>query len=142
MYNRSTLTFNRYSFTDRRWVWLPVLAFLVVLISNTASGCDCQESIAGSCWHANQCLVGCLEGRGESADVAYLITDTANAAGGGRLFFSSPAETETPDVEPVMSGSSKFSAPATRHAVTMPKASIIIEGISVPLYLAHQSLLC
>jgi len=121
---------------------MPVLISLIALISSMTAGWNNPEPIEGSVPQIGESLTGCLDGSRGSTDSGTLTAGTADAAGGGGLLFAYPVESETPDIEPAISRDSKIFAADTPLAAMISRASTVIKGILIPLYLTHQSLLC
>jgi len=142
MHIGSTRTINRFQITGKRRIWMSAVVCLIVLISSLAAGCDDPLALAASDWPAEEGLPACLAGTTESTDTTILTAGATNAALGEGLLFSSPVETETPDVEPAMPKDSKVFTVTIPHAAMMPKSFAVLKGAFIPLYLTHQSLLC
>ena len=74
--------------------------------------------------------------------VAHLSQAPAGESLGLQPLFSAPVDPETPDVELVVLKDKKHFLGPTVHLVALPLAITLPRGGSVPLYLAHRSLLC
>jgi hypothetical protein len=139
MQNGSTLKFSLLHPSTRRWVWLHLLVCLMALNVEMVVDGGYRETFPCHCQQVHDNVRGCAHTDFHSA----FLTDSATRpASSVQWFFCSPAETEPIDLEPVVLKINRISAFTTGDAAMMPKASTTIEGISIPLYLNHQSFLC
>lgn len=133
---------NRMQAPKRPWVWLVVCVSLIVLSGTFAASHNGHESFEHLCSqepaHHTECLTCTKAGIG----AAFLVAGTVPEKSGIRVSFASPAETETPDFDPVIKKSEIAPANAVFCRILLPCAPIFSMGATVPLYLAHLAILC
>jgi hypothetical protein len=88
-------------------------------------------------------MTGCHEEASVTVTgIAHLSQAPAGESLGLRPLFSAPVDPETPDIELVVLKDKKHFLGPTVHLAALPSAVTLPRGGSIPLYLAHRSLLC
>jgi hypothetical protein len=122
------------------YFWLPLLICLVLLFSASGWAGGLPET-----WNSPRSPE--ISDRDKEPYVAVAaVTDLSLAPTGETLgllpLFSAPVDPETPDVElVVLKDRKRFLDPIVR-LVALPPAATLPRGGSIPIYLAHKSLLC
>ncbi|MGD9329701.1 MAG: hypothetical protein PVJ53_00235 [Desulfobacterales bacterium] len=138
MHCGSTLKTKALFTFQRVIVWLVLSVGLLILHSETVAGCHHRRWVALSGLPAHE---GHIDVTITSTTTAFLTTCTAARETFARKIFPSLAETETPEVEPMLKEDSKFSAEMAFRLASKPSSFHLVNGVSVPLYLIYQVLL-
>lgn len=131
-----------FSSSIRFALWLMPALCLVILMAGPALTRDHRGSPEGS--GPPTAVVQANRPAVTPARAATVWLTAGNASPAAETYgrFSSPVESETPDIEPAMLKYKTIAILAVACPAWAPWAQTIVRRASVPLYLTHQSLLC
>jgi hypothetical protein len=142
MHQRSTLIRPRRIYPKSAGTWLPLLIGLIFLSLGSAGAWSFPASFEDLGLPGNSGLdTAQADIETVIADLTLITTDLGETLDVQPLY-SSPVDPETPDLELVMLKANKRCHRPLVPPALMSKASTLLRGGCVPLYLTHQSLLC
>jgi len=134
---------------NRRWatlstiaVCLPLLFGLVVVNTAGGTGCGHLGCLPHYCLSGKYGPVGCPVISSANAAATPLPYSLKAAAIHWHATISLHVDIDTPDVDPEVLENSNLASDAAPPCEPMPRATHLLDGVPIPLYLTHQSLLC